>query len=458
LQKDETTRDLRGKAHSHSAPGRPYRVLVVVDNEELIALTRLSLAKNGLEVEATTTAYEALATLGASTYDLVILDPALPDLSGWEVLRRVRDSSNVPVMLLTSRDSDVDKARGFDLGADDYLTKPFSFLEFEARVRALLRRARIANPQQETSAMGTISERDGPTVAIIVEQRHLGKVALSAACSTLQASGCSVPLIVPDADRVFDIPSEKPPWDAVLSRGRDLAGLGILAAASALGVVAINSPESIELVRNKIAMHGVLQEHHLPLPKTWFASDAKAFRSLPLDCFPLVVKPYDGDGSAGLALLTRPEDVGLLPRLEGRRALYLAQEFLETDGWDLKLYGIGNRVWAVRKPSPIGFPEPGPALRGMKSKVEAERIEIDARLRDMALTCGRACGLELWGVDVAMTPRGPYIIEVNDFPTYSAVPEAGALIAQHVLALIRINTVAREVGRERMFSLVRSPP
>jgi glutathione synthase/RimK-type ligase-like ATP-grasp enzyme/FixJ family two-component response regulator len=432
--------------------------LVVVDNEELIALTRLSLAKNGLEVEATTTAYEALATLGASTYDLVILDTALPDLSGWEVLRRVRDSSNVPVMLLTSRDSDVDKARGFDLGADDYLTKPFSFLEFEARVRALLRRARIANPHQETSATGAIPERDRPTVAIIVEQRHLGKVALSAACSTLQAYGCSVPLIVPDADRVFDIPSEKPPWDAVLSRGRDLAGLGILAAASALGVVAINTPESIELVRNKIAMHGVLQEHQLPLPKTWFASDVKAFRSLPLDCFPLVVKPYDGDGSAGLALLTRPEDVGLLPRLEGRRALYLAQEFLETDGWDLKLYGIGNRVWAVRKPSPIGFPEPGPALRGMESKVEAERIEIDARLRDIALTCGRACGLELWGVDVAMTPRGPYIIEVNDFPTYSAVPEAGALIAQHVLALIRINTVAREVGRERMFSLVRSPP
>ena len=71
---------------------------------------------------------------------------------------------------------------------------------------------------------------------------------------------------------------------------------------SALGVVAINTPESIELVRNKIAMHGVLLEQDLPLPKTWFASDASAFRSLPLDSFPLVVKPFDGDGSAGLAL------------------------------------------------------------------------------------------------------------------------------------------------------------
>jgi ribosomal protein S6--L-glutamate ligase len=456
-QKDEAARELRRESNSHSAPVRAYRVLVVADDERMIALTRLSLAKNGLEVEAANTAYEGLATLAVSTYDLVILDTALPDLSGWEVLRRVRDSSNVSVMLLTSRDSDVDKARGFDLGADEYLTKPFSFLEFEARVRALLRRARIASSYQVDSATGTIPVHDGPTVAIIVEQRHLEKRVLAAARSTLTKSGCNVPLIVPDADRVFDIPSEIPPWDAVLSRGRNLAGLGLLAAASALGVVAINTPESIELVRNKIAMHGVLQEHDLPLPKTWFASDAQAFRSLPLDCFPLVVKPYDGDGSAGLALLTRPEDVGLLPRQEGKRELYLAQEFLETDGWDLKLYGIGSQVWAVRKPSPVSFPAPGPALVGIGTNVKAERIEVDARLRDIALTCGRACRLELWGVDVAMTPRGPYVIEVNDFPTYSAVPEAGTLIAQHVLALIRINAVAREAGRERMLSLVRSP-
>ena len=100
-------------------------------------------------------------------------------------------------------------------------------------------------------------------------------------------------------------------------RGRDLAGLGMLAAVSALGVIAIYTPESIELVRNKIAMHGVLLEQDLPLPKTWFASDASAFRLLPLDSFPLVVKPFDGDGSAGLALLTRPGDVDLLPELEG---------------------------------------------------------------------------------------------------------------------------------------------
>ena len=147
----------------------------------------------------------------------------------------------------------------------------------------------------------------------------------------------------------------------------------------------------------------------------------------------------------------------MLPALEGKQSVYLAQELLQTDGWDLKLYGIGNRVWAVRKPSPISLLKAGVADIGIGPKREAELVKVDARLRDMALTCGRACGLELWGVDVAMTPRGPYVIEVNDFPTYSAVPDAGAAIAQHVLALTRINTAAQEMGRERMLSIVRSP-
>jgi len=108
---------------------------------------RLSFAKIGPVVEAATMAYDALITVGASAHDLVVLDTELPDLSGWEVLRRIRGSSNVPVMLLTSRNSDVDKARGLDLGADDYLTKPFSFLSLR-RGGALLRRARIANPYE----------------------------------------------------------------------------------------------------------------------------------------------------------------------------------------------------------------------------------------------------------------------------------------------------------------------
>jgi DNA-binding response OmpR family regulator len=124
-------------------------VLIVDDDEKLLALARLALIKYGIRVETVTTATAGLAKLREFSADLVILDVVMPDLSGWETLRRIRQSSDVPVMLLSGRDSDVDKARGLDLGADDYLTKPFSFLEFEARVRALLRRARSIKPAGE---------------------------------------------------------------------------------------------------------------------------------------------------------------------------------------------------------------------------------------------------------------------------------------------------------------------
>jgi DNA-binding response OmpR family regulator len=134
-----------------SATGTMQRVLVIDDDERLLALARLSLTKHGIEVAAASTATAGLAALETFRPELVILDVVLPDLSGWETLRRIRESSRVAIMVLTGRDSDVDIARGLDLGADDYLTKPFSFLEFEARVRALLRRAQQRGGSSERS-------------------------------------------------------------------------------------------------------------------------------------------------------------------------------------------------------------------------------------------------------------------------------------------------------------------
>ena len=293
------------------------------------------------------------------------------------------------------------------------------------------------------------------TVALVAEGRHLANQALVDAQAAWLAHGCKVEVLVPLEARLYDVPVETPPWSVVVSRGRHLAGLGLLAAAAALGVPAVNDPKAIELVRNKIGMQAVLAHHDIPLPRTWFAGDPEAFGHLPPDRFPLVVKPYDGDGAQGIALLTERADVALLPRISGRRSLYLAQEFLPTDGFDLKLYGIGSKVWAVRKPSPVSFSGPGPAE--IAPSRDAELVDLDRQLTDIALTCGRACQLDLWGVDVAMTPNGPVVIEVNDFPTYSAVPGAGAAIAEHVLTVVEMHAVAIESGREHYRSIVRRP-
>jgi two-component system, OmpR family, response regulator MprA len=120
-----------------------HRVLVIDDDETVLALTRLSLSKEGLQVETATTAAAGLEQLERFRPDVVVCDVVLPDVLGWEVVRRIREVSDVPILMLSGRGSDVDKVRGLDLGADDYLAKPFTFLEFEARVRALLRRARV---------------------------------------------------------------------------------------------------------------------------------------------------------------------------------------------------------------------------------------------------------------------------------------------------------------------------
>jgi len=314
---------------------------------------------------------------------------------------------------------------------------------------------RATVPASERARSGEASADEQTSVAFIADRRHVADPAMNGAHAALIDAGCRVELLVPDADRLFEIPASAPPWHVVLSRGRDLAGFGLLVAAAARGVLAINTPRSIELVRNKIGMHAVLLDHGIPMPRTWFAADPGTFRRLPVSRFPLVVKPFDGDGARGIFLLTKPGDVDLVGPRRRPRELWLAQERLQTDGWDLKLYGIGSRVWAVRKPSPVSLEEPGPA--GMRRVDGAAVVELDSELQDIALTCGRACGLQLWGVDVASTPNGPVVIEVNDFPSYSAIPEAGDAIAQLITSLAAIDRVRQRSGLGHLDRLLREP-
>lgn len=117
------------------------RVLVVDDDETVRSVVRLYLEEDGCEVVAAETGQEALALLsGQPAYDLIVLDVMLPGADGWEILRHVRAGSSVPVIFLTARGSEVDKILGLELGADDYVVKPFSARELVARVHSVLRR------------------------------------------------------------------------------------------------------------------------------------------------------------------------------------------------------------------------------------------------------------------------------------------------------------------------------
>jgi DNA-binding response OmpR family regulator len=124
-------------------------ILVVDDEANIVELARLYLEKEGFRVEEASTGEEALKGFEDLSPALIILDIMLPAPDGWEVCRRIRSRSQVPIIMLTAREDEVDKVVGLELGADDYLTKPFSPRELVARVKAVLRRARPVSEAEE---------------------------------------------------------------------------------------------------------------------------------------------------------------------------------------------------------------------------------------------------------------------------------------------------------------------
>lgn len=117
------------------------RILIVEDEEKLARFVELELTFEGYVVEKAADGRTGLAMAQSKSYDLIALDVMLPGLNGFEVLRRIRQTSSVPVILLTARDDTMDKVAGLDGGANDYITKPFAIEELLARIRAVLRNA-----------------------------------------------------------------------------------------------------------------------------------------------------------------------------------------------------------------------------------------------------------------------------------------------------------------------------
>jgi two-component system, OmpR family, alkaline phosphatase synthesis response regulator PhoP len=116
------------------------RILVVDDEAQIVDLLRSYLRRDGFEVDEAADGEAALAAAARMRPDLIILDLMLPKMDGREVCRRIRETANTPIIMLTARDEETDKLLGLELGADDYITKPFSPREVTARVRAVLRR------------------------------------------------------------------------------------------------------------------------------------------------------------------------------------------------------------------------------------------------------------------------------------------------------------------------------
>jgi DNA-binding response OmpR family regulator len=139
----------------------PSTILLVDDEDSIQKLLAYPLEREGYRVLQARDGVEALEQFASERVDLVVLDIMLPKLDGLEVCKRLRAESEVPIIMLTARDDELDKVLGLELGADDYITKPFSIREFRSRVRALLRRAAVSRQVDED---GEVISAQGLTI------------------------------------------------------------------------------------------------------------------------------------------------------------------------------------------------------------------------------------------------------------------------------------------------------
>jgi DNA-binding response OmpR family regulator len=172
---------------------RAPRILLADDEQAIQTLLSYPLQKDGYEVVRASDGREALARFSEQPFDLVVLDVMMPRLDGLEVCRRLRSRSTVPIIMLTAKAEEIDKVLGLELGADDYITKPFSLREFRSRVRAALRRAGMttaadSGPEDEPleshelridPAKRLVTVRDEPIATTFVEFEILSALAHS---------------------------------------------------------------------------------------------------------------------------------------------------------------------------------------------------------------------------------------------------------------------------------------
>ena len=150
------------------------RILIVEDEEKIARFVELELKHEGYAVDKVTNGRDGLSAAQSGTYDLMLLDIMLPELSGFEVLRRLRRSSGLPVILLTARDAVMDKVAGLDGGADDYITKPFAIEELLARIRLVLKKSAGQQEWRDDTGKETSVEEKKLTFGELTldERRH----------------------------------------------------------------------------------------------------------------------------------------------------------------------------------------------------------------------------------------------------------------------------------------------
>ena len=169
------------------------KILVVDDEELLVKGIKFNLQNEGYEVVTGSNGQQAITLAKDPSVNLIVLDVMMPEVDGLEACRRIREFSNVPIIMLTARTQDMDKLLGFEQGADDYLTKPFNILELKARIRALLRRSGGQQTKAERISFGEI--------VLDVQERNVYKNGIAAELTAREFD--VVELLMRNPNRVY---------------------------------------------------------------------------------------------------------------------------------------------------------------------------------------------------------------------------------------------------------------
>ena len=169
------------------------KILVVDDEELLVKGIKFNLQNEGYEVITGSNGQQAITLAKDPSVNLIVLDVMMPEIDGLEACRRIREFSNVPIIMLTARTQDMDKLLGFEQGADDYLTKPFNILELKARIRALLRRSGGQQTKAERITFGKI--------VLDVQERNVYKNGIAAELTAREFD--VVELLMRNPNRVY---------------------------------------------------------------------------------------------------------------------------------------------------------------------------------------------------------------------------------------------------------------
>ncbi|MGE5321576.1 MAG: ATP-grasp domain-containing protein [Actinomycetota bacterium] len=240
---------------------------------------------------------------------------------------------------------------------------------------------------------------------------------MPAVVQMLQNWGCDVDIIYPE-ERVTPLSEVRVSHDLyILKSGTELA-LSLAGALHAVGARILNPYPVAATMRDKIASMRVLEAAGVPVPETYITSHSRQLADL-LDAGPLVLKPYRGSQGRGVHIIWDADELDDVSSDEGP---VFAQRYHKPEGEDHKIYVIGEQMFGVKRIFPA---------RTYEEKV-GEPFTISSELREIALRCGQAFGVELFGFDVVMSNGKPYVVDIQSFPGFKGVPDAELRLADYI--------------------------